>query len=96
MYAVVRRLTTSGDIDEAFRRAEMEYSRAVETQVGFVGHHVVQTGPTEAISVLMFETQDEADRNRYFTEEFITVGLAGLGVEVQDEWRGEVRIDRRA
>ncbi len=95
MYAVIRRLTTTGDIDEAFRRTEAEYTHAVELQIGFVGHQVIRTGPTEAISVLLFETQDEADRNRYFTEQFIDVGLAGLGVEVHDEWRGEVQIDSR-
>lgn len=95
MYAVIRRLTTTGDIDEAFRRTEAEYSRALEAQIGFVGHQVIRTGPTEAISVLLFETEDEADRNRYFTEQFIEVGLAGLGVELLGEWRGEVRIDSR-
>lgn len=95
MYAVIRRLSTTGDIEEAFRRAEAEYSRALEAQIGFVGHQVVQTGPAEAISVLLFDTQDEADRNRYFTEQFIEVGLAGLGVTRLDEWRGEVRIDAR-
>ena len=95
MYAVIRRLTTTGDIDEAFRRAEAEYSRALELQVGFVGHQVIRTGPTEAISVVLFDTKDEADRNRYFTEQFIEVGLAGLGVKLRDEWRGEVQIDSR-
>ena len=95
MYAAIRRLTATGDIDEALRRAEVEYSRAVELQVGFVGHQVVRTVPQEAISVLLFETQAEADRNRFFTEQFIEVGLAGLGVQLLDEWRGEVAIDVR-
>jgi hypothetical protein len=95
MYAVIHRFTSTGDIDEAFRRTECEYSRALELQIGFVGHQVVRTGPAEAISVLLFETEDEADRNRYFTEQFIGVGLAGLGVEVHDEWRGDVQIDSR-
>lgn len=95
MYAAIRRLTTTGDIDEAFRRADVEFSRAVELQIGFVGHQVIRTGPREAISVLLFETQAQADRNRFFTEQFIEVGLAGLGVELTDEWRGDVAIDVR-
>lgn len=95
MYAVIRHLRASGDIDEAFRRSETEYSRALELQIGFAGHQVVRTGPQDAISMLLFETREEADRNRYYTEQFIEVGLAGLGVELLDEWRGEVEIDSR-
>jgi len=92
MYAAIRRFSTVGDMDEALRRADAEYNRAVEQQLGFVEHRVVRTGPDEAISVLVFETRDEADRNRFFTEQFIAVGFAGLEVQLLDEWRGDVPV----
>ena len=90
MYAAIRRFSTDGDMDEALRRSASEYTKAVEQQLGFVEHRVVQTGPDEAISILVFDTKDEADRNRFFSEQFIDVGFAGLEVKLLDEWRGEV------
>ena len=90
MYAAIRRFSTDGDMDEALRRADAEYTKAVECQLGFIEHRVVRTGPNEVISILLFETRDEADRNRFFTEQFIDVGFAGLSVQLLDEWRGEV------
>lgn len=92
MYAAIRRLRTEGHMDEALRRADAEFTKAVECQVGFIEHRVVQTGPSEAISMLVFNTKDEADRNRFFTEQFIDIGFAGLEVELLDEWRGEVHV----
>lgn len=92
MYAAIRRFITNGDMDEALRRADAEYTKAVEEQIGFVAHQVVRTGPREAISVLFFRDKEEANRNRFFSQEFIDVGLAGLGVELVDEWRGEVPV----
>ncbi len=92
MYAAIRRFSTDGDMDEALRRADAEYTKAVELQLGYVDHKVVQTGPNEAISILLFETKDEADRNRFFSEQFIEIGFAGLNVKLLDEWRGEVHV----
>lgn len=91
MYAAIRRFRTDGDMDEALRRADAEYTRAVERQVGFVEHRIVRTGRDEVISVLLFDTKDEVDRNRSFSEQFIDVGFAGLDVALVDEWRGEVQ-----
>jgi len=91
MYAAIRRFRTDGDMDEALRRADAEYTRAVECQLGFVEHRVVRTAPDEAMSVLLFDTKAEVDRNRSFSEQFIDVGFAGLDVELVDEWRGEVQ-----
>ena len=91
MYAAIRRFRTDGDMDEALSRADAEYTRAVERQVGFVEHRIVRTGRDEVISVLLFDTKDEVDRNRSFSEQFIDVGFAGLDVELVDEWRGEVQ-----
>jgi heme-degrading monooxygenase HmoA len=91
MYAAIRRFHTDGDMDEALRRADAEYTKAVECQLGFIEHRVVRTAPDEAISVLLFDTQAECDRNRFFSEQFIDIGFAGLEVELLDEWRGEVR-----
>lgn len=92
MYAVIRRFMTIGDMDEALRRGDAWYTKAVKDQVGFVAHQIVRTGPGEAISVLFFDNQEEADRNRSFSEEFIAVGFADLDVELVDEWRGEVQV----
>ena len=70
-----------------------DYTKAVECQFGFVEHRVVRTGRDEAISVLIFDTREEADRNRFFSEWFdINVGFAGLDVKLLDEWRGEVHV----
>ena len=91
MYAAIRRFRTDADMDEALRRADAEYTRAVECQLGFVEHRVVRTAPDEAMSVLLFDTKAEVDRNRSFSEQFIDVGFAGLDVELVDEWRGEVQ-----
>ena len=91
MYAAIRHFTTDGDMDEALRRADAEYTKAVECQLGFVEHRVVRTAPDEAMSVLLFDTKAEVDRNRSFSEQFIDVGFAGLDVELVDEWRGEVQ-----
>ena len=90
MYAAIRRFSTDGDMDEALRRADAEYTKAVEAQLGFIEHRVVRTAPNEVISILLFETRDEADRNRFFTEQFMDIGFAGLSVQLLDEWRGEV------
>ena len=90
MYAAIRRFSTDRNMDEALRRADAEFTKAVECQLGFVEHRVVRTGPNEVISVLLFDTKDEADRNRYFSEQFIDVGFTGLDVRLLDEWRGEV------
>ena len=92
MYAAIRRFITNGDMDEALLRADKEYTKAVERQIGFVAHQIIRTGPAEAISVLYFDNEEEADRNRFFSQEFIDVGLAGLDVELVDEWRGEVEV----
>lgn len=92
MYAAIRRFVSNGDMDEALRRADKEYTEAVERQIGFVAHQIVRTGPGEAISVLFFDSEEEADRNRFFSQEFIDVGLVGLDVELVDEWRGEVPV----
>jgi heme-degrading monooxygenase HmoA len=91
MYAAIRRFRTDADMDEALRRADAEYTRAVECQLGFVEHRVVRTGPTEVMSVLLFETEAEVERNRSFSEQFIDVGFAGLDVTLLDEWRGAVQ-----
>lgn len=91
MYAAIRRYRAL-DADEAVRRADAFYTEAVARQVGFCDYQIVRTGPHEAITVLLFETQDECDRNRAFTSEFQAVGLAGLEVEMLDEWRGEVEV----
>ncbi len=91
MYAAIRRFRTDGDMDEALRRADAEYTKAVECQVGFVEHRIVRTGPEEVMSVLVFDTKAEVDRNRSFSEQFIDIGFAGLDVELLDEWRGEVQ-----
>ena len=90
MYAAIRRFRTDGDMDEALRRADAEFTKAVECQLGFIEHRVVRIAPNEVISVLLFETRDEADRNRFFSEQFIDLGFTGLDVTLLDEWRGEV------
>ncbi len=90
MYAAIRRFSTDGDMDEALRRADAEFTKAVEAQLGFIEHRVVKTGPNEVISMLVFDTKAEADRNRFFTEQFIDIGFAGLDVTLLEEWRGEV------
>ena len=92
MYAAIRRFSADGDMDEALRRADAQYTKAVECQLGFIEHRVIRTGPGEAMSILVFDTKDEADRNRYFTEQFIDVGFAGLDVKLLDEWRGDVHV----
>ena len=94
MYAAIRRFRTDADMDEALRRADAEYTRAVECQLGFVEHRVVRTGPTEVMSVLIVDTEAEVERNRSFSEQFIDVGFAGLDVQLLDEWRGEVQEHR--
>ena len=91
MYAAIRRYRAP-DADEALRRADSFYAGAVARQVGFCDYQIVRTGPEEAITFLLFETQDECDRNRAFTSEFQEVGLAGLDVRLLDEWRGEVAV----
>lgn len=90
MYAAIRRFRTDGDMDEALSRADDVYTKAVECQLGFVEHRVVRIAPDEVMSVLLFDTKAEVDRNRSFSEQFIDVGFAGLDVELLDEWRGEV------
>lgn len=93
MYAVIRRYR-SADLDETLHRADHLYADCVERQVGFCDYRIVRTAPDEAVSLLLFETRDEADRNQTFTEEFTGVGLAGLDVAVLDEWRGPVEVGR--
>ena len=96
MYAAIRRFRTDADMDEALRRADAEFTKAVECQLGFIEHRVVRTAPDEVISVLIFDTKAEADRNRSFSDQFIDVGFAGLDVQLLDEWRGEVQEHRAA
>jgi hypothetical protein len=91
MYAAIRRFR-AGDMDEALHRADVGYARAVEKQLGFVDYHVIRVSPSEAFSVLLFQTKAALDRNRFFTDEFIDIGFAGLDVELLDEWRGEVQL----
>lgn len=91
MYAAIRRYRAH-DADEAVRRADTFYAGAVAGQVGFCDYQIVRTGPQEAITFLLFETREECDRNRAFTSQFQEVGLAGLDVELLDEWRGEVAL----
>ena len=96
MYAAIRRFAADGDMDEALRRADAEYTKAVECQLGYIEHRVVRTGPCEVMSFLLFDTKDEADRNRFFSEQFIDLGFAGLDVKLLDEWRGEVHVPAAA
>ncbi|HVP03392.1 MAG TPA: hypothetical protein VMT10_12550 [Solirubrobacteraceae bacterium] len=92
MFAVIRRYRTDGDTDATIDRTDHVYASAVEKQVGFVDYQIVRTSDGEIMTVILFDTEEEADRNRYFTEEFVRVGLAGLDVELLDEWRGIVEV----
>lgn len=96
MHAVIERYRIDPTrADEAIQRIERAAADAVAGQVGFVEYEVIRAGTGTLLTVLVFETREQAIRMDQLVEEFAIVGAdAGLGIAPEWAVEGEVIVHR--
>lgn len=65
MYTVIRRYRSAqlGSIQDATRAAQAQFVPILSEIVGFVSYTIVNAGPSELVTVSLFETREGADES---------------------------------
>jgi hypothetical protein len=77
MYAVIRRIKVRRDsVDEVVQRAESSLVPIITSVTGFVEYVGVQVGEDVALTISLFETQEQAEESTRRAAEWIKQNMA--------------------
>jgi hypothetical protein len=97
MCASFRRYRTgAGSIDDAMRLADTELADQLAEQPRFVDYQVVATSDDMAITVTIFDDEEQSLASNDIAAEFVREHLAPFQIERLEVFGGEVMVSRAA
>ena len=77
MYAAIRRIKVQpGSFDEIIRRAESELVPIISSVPGFIEYSGVQVGEDIALTISLFETQEQAEESTRRAMDWVKQNMA--------------------
>jgi hypothetical protein len=97
MYASFRRYRMgAGSMDDAMHLADTEFADRLAEQPGFVDYQVVATSDDMAMSVTIFEDEEQCLASNDMSAEFVREHLGAFQIERLEVFGGEVMVSRAA
>jgi hypothetical protein len=97
MYAIFRRYRMgAGSPDDVMHLADTEYADQLADQPGFVDFQVVQTSDDTAVTMTIFEDEEQCLASNDMAAQFVREYLGPFQIERLEVFGGEVGVSRAA